>query len=208
MKKERIIITITFISFLILIPLLSIAEEQENEKIEGLIDINYSEFGSPKVEVNLSGSLLSIGIEAMPKDKSELKKFLADLKAIKVRIYDKERLSGKNIEDIIKFFDDALAKNKWESIARINDNNTRVNVSLLKNENKKDIVSGIFVFVEEKNEIIIVNLAGNINIVKLPELAKMSGFNFDMQQFGGQNAEENKPQEASEPPAPPEPDNK
>ncbi len=205
MRKERTSRIIIFILFLLLIPLLSLA--QEKEKIEGLIEIDYPELGSPKVEINLSGSLLSIGIEAVPKDKPELKKFLADLKAIKVRIYDKERLAGKNIDEITKFYDDILAKNKWESIARINDNNTKVNVSLLKKKDKEDAVSGIFVFVEEHNEIIIVNLAGNIDIVKLPELAKMGGFDFDMQKFGEKNAENNQ-QEPVEHSAPSEPENK
>ncbi len=205
MKKEKTSLIIIFIFFLTLVPLLSLA--QDNEKIEGLIDIDYSELGSPKVEVNLSGSLLSLGIEAIPKDKSELKKFLADLKAIKVRVYDKGRLIGKNVDNVIKLHDDILAKNKWESIARINDNNTKVNVSLLKNKDKEGIVSGMFVFVESPNEIVIVNIAGNIDIVKLPELAKMAGFNFDMQKFGEQNTE-NKQQETPEQSNPPEPENK
>ncbi|MGQ9610560.1 MAG: DUF4252 domain-containing protein, partial [bacterium] len=168
MRKEKMTFITALTFSLILIPLLSLAQDkekpiQENEKIEGVIDIDYPELGSPKVEINLSGALLSMGIEAVPEDKSEIKKFLADLKAIKVKIYEKERLSVKNVDDIIKFYDDILAKNKWESIARINDDHTRVNISLLKKKDKEDSISGMFVFVVDEKEIIIANLAGNIN---------------------------------------------
>lgn len=60
----------------------------------------------------------------------------------------------------------------------------------------------MLVFVVDEKEIIIVNLAGNINIAKLPELAKMSGFNFDIRKFGEKKAKNM--QESTEPSVPSE----
>lgn len=161
---------ITFASFGFMLPSLSVAEEES--KLEGMIEIDYPQVGEAKVEVNLVGGLFSLAAKIMKKEEPEASEFLASLEAIKVRIYDKVALGEKTINEVLKFYEEQLQKGKWEILARVREKDSKVAVHLLTDG---DIVSGLVVLVGKPEEIIVVNLAGNIDVTKLSQIDKVAG---------------------------------
>jgi hypothetical protein len=151
------------------ISLASISTAEEELKLEGLIDIDYPEAGEAKVEVNLAGPLFSLAAKAVGDEDPETAGFLASLKAVRVRIYEQAALGGKSFDEVLEFYKKQMQKPKWEVLARVKDKESTVGVYSLTKE-KKDIISGLVVIVGNPKEWVIVNLAGEIDVTKLPEI--------------------------------------
>jgi len=144
----------------------------EKKDIRGLVPLDYEAFGEPKVEINLSGSLFKFIGRAAAEEEPELGKFLVELKALRVRIYEPEQLKG-NVADVVRHFETHLKKKGWEVIARIKEENNNVGVHALGNE---ESVHGLFVIISSENEeLVLVNIAGNIDLAQVGKLGKIAG---------------------------------
>ena len=170
MWRVNWIIPIALISIGFMLPALSAAEEES--RIEGMIEIDYPFAGEAKVEVNLAGTLFALAAKVVRNGEPETSDFLANLKALKVRIYDKAALGEKGFDEVLKFYEEQLKKEKWDVMARVKEEDSKVGVYSL---TKGDIVSGLIVLVGEPDEVVIVNLAGNIDVTKLSQIDKLTG---------------------------------
>jgi len=172
-----------FISLGLILPLSSTIGEEP--KIEGMINVDYPQPVRAKVEINLSGDLVSLAAKVIQKENPEAYQLLADIKAIKVRVYSKigegiDNLSDRTsfFNDVLRFYEEQLQKEKWDVIARVEDKNSRVGVYLLQ---KGDIVPGLVVLIgKPPEEVVVVNLAGKIDIAKLSQISKTTGFNLNL----------------------------
>lgn len=164
------IVLVTFASFGFMLPSLSVAGEESD--IRGLIEIDHPQAGEAKVEVNLVRGLFSIAAKIIEKEEPEASELLAKLEAMKVRIYDKAALGGRSSDEVLKFYEDQLKEDKWEVLARVKEKDSKVGVYVLADG---DIVSGLVVLVGEPEQLIVVNLAGEIDITKLSQIDKITG---------------------------------
>lgn len=141
-------------------------------KIDGMINIDFPNAKAAKVEVNLEGDMLSTLAKSMAAQDPEASDFLLNLKGVKVRIYEASALGGKRLEEIMKFYQDQLPKEKWSVMARVNEKDSNVGVYTF---TKGEYVAGIVVLVATPSELIAVNVAGKINPAKLAKLPQMYG---------------------------------
>jgi len=159
---------VVFVSLGFILPSFSAAEEEP--KIEGMIEIDYPFAEEAKVEVNLAGTLFALAAKMVKDDDPETSEFLANLKAIKVRIYDHAALGEREFSEVLKFYEDQLKKGKWDVLARVKEENSRIGVYSL---TSGDAVSGLTVLVGEPEQVVIVNLVGRIDIAKLSKLSNL-----------------------------------
>jgi len=150
--------------------ILSLTASAAKPKVEGLIDIDHPDIGEAKVEVNLSGALFNLAAKAVGKDDLEAAEFLASLKSVKVRIYDKSSFGGKSPDKVLEFYKKQLKGENWEVLARVKEQDSNVGVYSFMDE---DIVLGLVVLIGNLKEVIIVNLAGKIDITMLPKIGKI-----------------------------------
>lgn len=197
-------ISIAFIS-LIMLPSLSVAVDEP--KIEGMIELDLhlgEDAGLAKVEVNLTGDMISMAVKSMKEkpEVSEAAKFLADIKSIKVRVYDKSSMKKEVLDDLTKFYEAQLEKGKWNTVVRVNDGDKKVGVYLLKSKHSdgssEEYISGLTVIVGEPEQVVAVNIAGNIDLVKLAELSKKMG-NKDIQNLAESLGKDFSPKEKEKP---------
>ena len=196
-------ISMAFISLIIILPSLSVAVDEP--KIEGMIEVDYPNAGLAKVEVNLTGDMISAATSSM-KDKpevSEAVKFLAKIKSIKVRVYDRLSMKDKTYNDFAKFYEDQLEPGKlWNTVVRVNDENTKVGVYLLKSKrndgSSEEYIPGLTVIVGSPEQVVAVNIAGDIDIAKLAELSKKMG-NKDIQNLAESLGKDFSPKEKEKP---------
>jgi tetratricopeptide (TPR) repeat protein len=172
-KSRNWAFLVAFISLGFVLPSLAADEP----KLEGLIDIDFPGAGEAKVEVNLAGALFSLAAKIVGKDDPEAAELLANLKSVKVRIYDEVALGGKSFDEVMSFYKQQLEKTKWEIMARVKDKESTVGVYALV---KKDTVSGLVVLVGNPKEFIVVNLAGNIDLAKLSEIDDITGIDLNL----------------------------
>lgn len=134
---------------------------------KGMVDFGSLKSKEAKVEVNISGSLLNMAAKIMANEDPKVAKILLDLKGVYVRIF--ENLAGENPEDIVKNYEKKLGVEGWETMVRVREKGDNVMVLTLADQN---LIKGLFVAISEKNELVLVNLFGNINPEDLAYLAK------------------------------------
>ena len=150
----------------------SLTASAAKPKIEGMIEIDHPDIGEAKVEVNLAGALFNLAANAVAKDDPEAAEFLASLKSVKVRIYNKSSFGDRSPDEVLEFYKEQLKGENWEVLARVKEQNSNVSVYSLINE---EMVSGLVVLIRNINEAIIVNLVGEIDLTKLSEISKLTG---------------------------------
>lgn len=134
---------------------------------KGMVDFGSLKSKEAKVEVNISGSLLNMAAKIMANEEPKVAKILLDLKGVYVRIF--ENLAGENPEDIVKNYEKKLSVEGWETMVRVREKGDNVMVLTLADQN---LIKGLFVATSSKNELVLVNLFGNINPEDLAYLAK------------------------------------
>lgn len=156
-----------------------IAFAQQLPKIEGLIDVDYPPASEAKVEVNLTGALFGLAAKVLKKDEPEVADFVAELKALRVRVYENETLGAKTLKEVMEFYDQQLRKKKWEVLIKVREKDERTTTGVY-TLTKQDIVSGLVVVVVDPKETTVVNLAGKIDLAKLGELDKLTGVELNL----------------------------
>lgn len=133
-----------------------------------------SYYGEPKVEINLSASLMKmIGSFAGDED-PEVANILSNLEFIKVRVYN---LNGK-IEKASLTIDNVskeLKSNNWETLVTVNNNEDNQKVRVF-SKSTRNVIDGVVVMVvspeKEGGEAVFINIVGEIdpnNVAKVAE---------------------------------------
>jgi len=163
---KRIFCAISAILFALTPLMPSLAEE-----IVGKIEVEDPGMGEAKVEVNLEGAMFALASHMVSEDDPETAEFLAGLKSLRIRIYEMKALGEGKFDDAMDFYKNQLEGAKWNVIARVKEEDSKVGVYSLM---KDDYIAGLTVLVSNAEDLIVVNLAGKIDITKLSKLAKMA----------------------------------
>ena len=139
--------------------------QKEKEKVKGLIAFDFPKALEAKVEVNLSGKLISLVAKAA-KPNPEVTELLNMLKGVYVRVYENDTTT---FNELTRHYEDKLEKEKWEIIAKIKEESETVQVRILLGE---DTILGLFVMVAGETEITLVNIVGEIKPERIGELVE------------------------------------
>ncbi len=139
------------------------AAQKEKEKTKGLVAFDFPNALEAKVEVNLSGKLISLVAKAA-KPNPEVTELLNMLKGVYVRVYENDTTT---FNELTRHYEDKLEKEKWEIIAKIKEEGETVQVRILLG---KDTILGLFVMVAGEIEVTLVNIVGEINPERIGEL--------------------------------------
>ena len=131
-----------------------------------------SYYGEPKVEINLSASLMNmVGSFAKAED-PEVGEILSNLEFIKVRVYN---LNGKvdkataTIDSVSK----TLRADNWETLVTVNDNEDNQKVRIF-SKTTNTVIDGIVVMVvspeKEAGEAVFINIVGEIDPDKIAKI--------------------------------------
>jgi hypothetical protein len=133
-----------------------------------------SHYGEPKVEINLSASLMNmIGSFAKGED-AEVAEILSNLEFIKVRVYN---LNGKveKANSTIDRVSKTLRAAQWETLVTVNDNEDNQKVRIF-SKTTNDVIDGIVVMVvspqKEAGEAVFINIVGEIDPNKIAKITE------------------------------------
>ena len=142
--------------------------ESPQTNLKGVIAFDFPNAPEPKIEVNLTGKLIALAAKAAKvqaaEQGQELTELLDMVKGIYVRGYDR---NTENLDQMLRHYENKLKKDKWEVVAKVKEENEKVQVSVLLDQ---DIVRGLFVMIANKDETILVNIFGQIDFEKLGKL--------------------------------------
>ena len=144
---------------------------------EGLIKLDCPYAEEARLRLNMGGLPFLIAAKAIGDRDPAASELLASIKAAKIRIYDRTALNRKESEALLNFYKKQLRKSGWEALVSVNDGKSKVGVYSL---TKGDVVAGLVVLVGDPEELVVVNLAGKIDINRLSEIDKITGVNFDL----------------------------
>ena len=129
-------------------------------------------YGEPKIEINLSASLMSMVGSFAKSEDPEVAEILSNLEFIKVRVYN---LKGKvdkanaTLDSVSK----KLRADRWETLVTVNDNEENQKVRIFSKTTNK-VIDGIVVMVvspeKEAGEAIFINIVGEIDPNKIAKI--------------------------------------
>lgn len=157
--------------------------------LPGYVDFKIQDIGSgikPNVQILIEEPMLKLISSASANSKPEFAQVLSLLKLVRVEVT--ENLEGKASEVRSRFAEQAaLLKEKqgWSSLVHVEENDESVDI-LLKFANNK--IAGLALFVQEADEVVFINIAGDVEVERLGQvLGKMGGRfmqgNMDLSQF-------------------------
>lgn len=156
---------------LITLALASGATAQEKQAAEdytkhpGYVDFNIFEiFGDaePKVEVSLKQPMLNLVSEFTKEDDPELFNMLSKLAVVRVFVFDADEQFTRKFESESSKTIKSLDRKGWEQVVRVREDEDHVFV-YLKPSTKYDFIEGIVLLaIEEGDEAVFVNIAGEI----------------------------------------------
>ena len=152
-------------------------------KASGQIDFadlsNY--YGEPKVEINLSSSLMKMVGSFAKHEDPEVGQILSNLEFIKVRVYN---LNGKldKANDTVDRVSKELRGDQWETLVTVNDNEDDQKVRIF-SKSTNDVIDGVVVMVvspeKESGEAVFINIVGEIDPNKISKVTESLDINFD-----------------------------
>jgi len=116
----------------------------------------------PKVEVNLKGSLLGLAARIASDEEPELSSTLLSLEGIRVEVYDAEDRDPESYITKLATTAKDLETKGWETIVRVNDDDQQAYIAV--KPEGKNIVGLVVLSAQEDDEIVLVNIVGNINM--------------------------------------------
>ncbi len=133
-----------------------------------------SHYGEPKVEINLSSSLMKIIGSFADEEDPEVGNILANLETIKVRVYN---LNGKldKANSTVDRVSRQLKNDQWETLVTVNDNEDNQKVRIF-SKSSSDVIDGVVVMVvspeKEGGEAVFINIVGEIDPEKIGKVAE------------------------------------
>lgn len=168
MKNFRKILLTAAVSIMVSMPAHAIAS--------GRIDFAdlSSHYGEPKVEVNLSASLMKMIGRFADSEDPEVANILSNLESIKVRVYN---LNGEleKANSTVDQVSSKLRADKWETLVTVNDNEENQKVRIF-SKSTEDVIDGVVVMVvspeNEGGEAVFINIVGEIDPEKIGKVAE------------------------------------
>jgi hypothetical protein len=168
---------------LLLLGLVSVAGAQSDLSRDlrdhpGFVDFRAMDISGgkePKVEVNLKGSLLGLAARIASDEEPELASTLMNLEGIRVEVYDAENRKPDSYITQLAETARGLEQKGWETIVRVNDKGDQVYIAVKADGN--NIVGLVVLAAEEDDEIVLVNIVGNINMDEIWRVGRE--FNID-----------------------------
>ena len=131
-----------------------------------------SYYGEPKVEINLSASLMNMVGSFAKSEDPEVAEILSNLEFIKVRVYNlngKVEKANSTIDSVSK----KLKADKWETLVTVNNNEDNQKVRIF-SKTTNNIIDGIVVMVvspeKEAGEAVFINIVGAIDPNKIAKI--------------------------------------
>ena len=166
MKNFKRILSVSILTLLLTAP----AYANANGQID-FADLS-SFYGEPKVEINLSASLMSMIGSFAKNDDPEVAEILSNLEFIKVRVYN---LNGKveKASTTIDTVSTKLRAENWETLVTVNDNEQNQKVRIF-SKTTNNVIDGIVVMVvspqKEAGEAVFINIVGEIDPNKIAKI--------------------------------------
>lgn len=168
MKNFKHMALLSLIAFLMSAPVHALASGQID-----FADLS-SHYGEPKVEINLSSSLMKIIGSFADEEDPEVGNILANLETIKVRVYN---LNGKldKANSTVDRVSRQLKNDQWETLVTVNDNEDNQKVRIF-SKSSSDVIDGVVVMVvspeKEGGEAVFINIVGEIDPEKIGKVAE------------------------------------
>lgn len=137
------------------------AQEDAVAPHPGVIDIEWADYldvGEPKVRVNLNRPVLKL-MSAVTGKAPEVGELMGSLAMVRVEVYEGLRPESGHRE-VTAAQVKALRDSGWESVVRVRDGES---VDVLVRPDGEDAIAGVMVLVAESQELVFVNIAGDIN---------------------------------------------
>lgn len=131
-----------------------------------------SHYGEPKIEINLSASLMSMVGSFAKNGDPEVADILSNLEFIKVRVYN---LNGdiEKANSTIDRVSKTLRSDKWETLVTVNDNESNQKVRIF-SKSTNNVIDGVVLMVvspeKEAGEAIFINIVGEIDPNKIAKI--------------------------------------
>ncbi len=166
MKNFKHILTLSLITLLF-----TISVQASNKGQIDFADLS-DYYGEPKIEINLSASLMSMVGSFAKSEDPEVAEILSNLEFIKVRVYDlngKAEKANSTIDRVSK----KLRAEKWETLVTVNNNEDNQKVRIF-SKTTNNIIDGIVVMVvspeKEGGEAVFINVVGEIDPNKIAKI--------------------------------------
>jgi len=154
---------------------------------DGLVDLSrFSRLAtedSTLVEISLSGTLLDLAAGSLAGQERDIAKSIAGLDAVNVVVVSLEGEAYKVASDDLDAMQKELARAGWQSIARVRDASSSVNVMLLERDGR---VHGLTVGALDRGEgqLVLVNIAGTFDPDHLAGLLQRFGAEIELPDLG------------------------
>jgi len=169
MKKFKILLALSFVMMFLASPAYAIAQEGQID----FADLS-THYGEPKVEINLSASLMKMIGSFADEEDEDVANMLSSLESIKVRVYNLSGELEKANSTVDKVSSDLKADN-WETLVTVNDNEENQKVRIF-SKSTDEVIDGVVVMVvspeKDAGEAVFINIVGHIdpnNIAKVTE---------------------------------------
>lgn len=168
MKNLKTFLTLSFLVLLLSSPTHAFEQGQID-----FADLS-THYGEPKVEINLSASLMKIVGSFADNGDPELANVLSKLESIKVRVYS---LNGEldKANSTIDRVSRELKTDKWETLVTVNNNEDNQKVRIF-SKSTGDVIDGVVVMVvspeKEGGEAVFINIVGEIDPEQIGKVAK------------------------------------
>jgi hypothetical protein len=156
-------------------------------------DPGYAEFDASgplaaNREIGLSFGPLPLALAGLVlHDEPEIKSALRELRGVRVEVYDAIR-DGERVDRQLKTIQAELIDDGWVALANIRDDDSHVTVMVRPDSDGKGN-RGLAVMVQEPNELVLVNLIGNVRLDQLADYmteldVNVPGIDLDPRQLG------------------------
>lgn len=134
--------------------------------------------GDLEVDVDLSGAMLRVAAGAMENQDERLAELVASLERVRVQVGNPSGVDAETVAQTMAAAQATLKGAGWQKILSVEENNEQVYLYALESAGN---ISGLTIFVnEEGEEVVIVNIVGDINPETLGRLiANMDDFDLD-----------------------------
>lgn len=127
----------------------------------------------PKIEVNLSGSLLRMVAKASEESNADLHDLLSKLKGIYVRGFEADSTRLDELDRRMTQIADRLENEGWETVVRVREDGEHANVYV---RLQGDAIAGLTVLASDPtDETVFVNIVGEIHPEEMGKLGRTLG---------------------------------
>ena len=151
------------------------AQEDALKDLPGYVDFGElaSEYGEPKVMINLGGSILKF-VGGMTQDDPEVGPLLQQLKGVRINVYAVDGNPSAAVQKLTEV-KNSLQGAQWEPIVQVNDEGEKAQIFIKLNG---DTMEGLTVMAVDDEEAVFINIIGQMDPAQLSQV--MDSFDVDI----------------------------